>query len=285
MCHLIAPLDILSDGRALRKIRRCPRKEIGLTLSSHDSATLQRISIHTDQSWAAQRRHNHLLTERLARSEATLEATFAFLFNKIEESSATKRELTRALGEFRVTQLKPAIDQEAMTSAETTRTLLEDRAMRPRIRSSSEVRMQTFQPLRKCFQGCPCVCHKFRQVKLPSMISALFGSGSFRYRGLPIWRTYCNYRPCKRGVGPSIVVNYFLPTWLSRKLLHAWFTSAPLCPPEFLIRTYQAVSHDHVLVSAVVERDLQTLQNAFATGKFSPYVLQEVNGDSLLHVG
>ena len=189
------------------------------------------------------------------------------------------------LGEFRVTRLRPAIDEEAADSAETTMTLPEDPEMRPRMRARSELQMQTILRLRKCFQGCPCVCHKFRRVKLPSTTSALFGSGSVGFRGLPFWRTDCNYRPCKRGVGPSIVINYFLPTWLSRTMLYAWFTSAPLCPPELLIRTYQVVSYDNVLVIAVFRNDLETLQNALGTGKFSPYVLCAHGGLSLLHVG
>ena len=164
-------------------------------------------------------------------------------------------------------------------------TLPENPQMRPRIKSRSELQMQTLLPLRKCLQRCPCICHKFRRVKLPSTASALFGSGSFGFRGLPFWRTDCNYRPCKQGIGPLIVINYFLPTWLSRTMLYAWFSSAPFCPPEFLIRTYQVVPSDNFLFDAVVEGDLQTLQNAFATGKFSPYVLSEVEGNSLLHVG
>lgn len=81
------------------------------------------------------------------------------------------------------------------------------------------------------------------------------------------------------------MINYFLPTWLSRTMLYAWFTSAPLCPPELLIRTYQVVSYDNVLVIAVLRNDLETLQNALATGKFSPYVLYAHGGLSLLHVG
>ncbi len=74
-------------------------------------------------------------------------------------------------------------------------------------------------------------------------------------------------------------------------MLYAWFTSAPLCPPEFLIRMYQVVDYDNFLVRAAVEADLKTLQKAFATGKFSPYVLLgprpvlSSEGDSLLHVG
>ena len=192
-----------------------------------------------------------------------------------------------------MTRLKPAIDQEAVTSAETMRTLFDGPAMRPRMRSSSEVQMQTFLQRRKCFQGCPCVCHKFRRIQLPSTTSALFGGGSFRYRGLPFSRTDCNYQPCKRAIGPLIVINYFLPIWLSRTMIYAWFTSAPLYPPEFLIRTYQVVPGNNFLFNAVVQGDLETLQNAFVTGNFSPYVvacgfqrlLHLSEGDSLLHVG
>ena len=76
-------------------------------------------------------------------------------------------------------------------------------------------------------------------------------------------------------------------------MLYAWFTSAPLCPPEFLIRTYEVVTNNNFLFTAVVQGDLETLRNAFATGNFSPYVVacgseepQYVSdGDSLLHVG
>ena len=105
-----------------------------MTLSSHDSVTLQRISIHTEGSWAIQQGHNHSLTEKLALSEAA----FTFLCNKIEESSATQRELTRVLGEFRVTRLKPAIDQEAKPLAETPMTLRKNLEVRPRMRARSE---------------------------------------------------------------------------------------------------------------------------------------------------
>lgn len=269
-------------------IRQCPKKLIDLTIFFHDSATLQRVSIHTEESSAVQQRHNNSLAERLARSEAV----FAFLCEKIEESSATQRELTRVLGEFRVTRLKPAMEQEAVGSAETTMTLSENPQMRPRIKSKSELRLQTLLPLRKCLQRCPCVCHKFRQVNSPSRASALFGSGYFGFRGLSLWKTDCNYGPCKQGVGPLIVINYFLPTWLSRTMLFAWFTSAPLYPPEFLIRTYQVLADcDDFLIIAAGEGDLKTLREAFATGKFSPYVrcgskrLNATEGDSLLHVG
>ena len=191
-----------------------------------------------------------------------------------------------------MTRLKPAIDQQAVASSRTRTTLPKEPEMRPRMRARSEIQMQTVLPLRKCFQECPCVCHKFRRVELPSKTSALFGSGSIAFRGFPFWRTGCNYRHCKQDVGPSIVINYFLPTWLSRTMLYAWFTSVPLCPPELLIRTYQVVPYDNFLVSAVVKGDLHTLQNAFATGNFSPYVLCESEGvlcasegDTLLHVG
>ena len=89
------------------------------------------------------------------------------------------------------------------------------------------------------------------------------------------------------------MINYFLPPWLSRTMLYAWFTSAPLCPPEFLIRMYQVVDYDNFLVHAAIEADLKTLQKAFATGEFSPYVLIKSRGvlraseawNSLLHVG
>ena len=161
----------------------------------------------------------------------------------------------------------------------------EDPEMRPRMRSRSELRMQTYLPLRRCFQGCPCICHKFQRVKLPSRTSALFGSGSFGFRGLPFWRAYCNHRPCKQGIGPLIVINYFLPTWISRTMLYAWFSSVPLSPPEFLIRTYRVVPYNNFLFKAVAQGDLKTLQKASAAGKFSPYVLCEPDGDSLLHVG
>ena len=67
-------------------------------------------------------------------------------------------------------------------------------------------------------------------------------------------------------------------------MLYAWFSAAPLCPPELLIRIYQVVSSDNILVSAVLKGDLKTLHDALATGKFSPYVLG-VDGESLLHVG
>ena len=196
------------------------------------------------------------------------------------------------LGEFRVTRLKPAIDQEAVASTETTMTPPEDPEMRPRMRAKSELRMQTFVPLRKCLQGCPCVCHKIRRVELPSRTSALLGSGSFGFRGLPFWRTDCNYRPCKQGIGPLIIINYFLPTWLSRTMLYALFTSAPLCAPEFLIRMYQVLADgDCFLTYAAESGELKALQEGFATGKFSPYVrcgsrqLYATEGDSLLHVG
>lgn len=255
-------------------------KHIGLSLSHHNSAILQRISIHTEESWAVQQGHNHSLTQRLALSEAA----FAFLCNKIEESSATQQELTRVLGEFRVTGLKPAIDQEPVALAETKMTLPEDPDMRPRMRARSELQMHTGLPLRKCFQGCPCVCHRFRRVELPAGTSALFGSGSFGFRGLPFWRTDCNYRPCKQGLGPLTVINYFLPTWIARTMLYAWFSSAPLSPPEFLIRTYQVLPYKNFLINAVRKGDLETLQETFATGKFSPYVLCESDGHSLLHV-
>ena len=252
-----------------------------MTLSSHDSATLQRISIHTEESWAVQQGLRHSLTERLALSDAA----FAFLCNRIEESSATQQELTRVLGEFRVTRLKPAIDQEAVGLAKRTMTLPERPETRPRMRARSELQMQTFFPLRKCFQGCPCACHKFRRVDLPSRTSAIFGNGSFGFRGLPFWRTDCNYRACKQGLGPSIVINYFLPTWIARTMLYAWFSSAPLSPPEFLIRTYQVLPYKNFLINAVRKGDLETLQETLATGKFSPYVLCESEGHSLLHVG
>ena len=67
-------------------------------------------------------------------------------------------------------------------------------------------------------------------------------------------------------------------------MLYAWFSAAPLCPPELLIRTYQVVSSDNVLVRAALKGDLTTLHSALATGKFSPYVLG-ADGESLLHVG
>ena len=188
------------------------------------------------------------------------------------------------LGEFRVTRLKPAIDQEPVASAETTRTPSENPQMRPRMESRSELQMQTLLPLRKCPPKCPCLCHEFRRVQLPPRVSALCGSGSFGFRGLPLWRTDCNYRSCKQDTGPLIVINYFLPTWLSRTMLYAWFSSAPLCPPELLIRTYQVVP-DNDLYHAVAIGDLEALQKAFATGKSSPYVLFGSEGCSLLHVG
>ena len=196
------------------------------------------------------------------------------------------------LGGSPLTRLKPAIDQEALASAETTMALPEEPEMRPRMRAKSGLQLQTFLPLRKCFQGCPCVCHKFRRVELPSRTSALLGSGSFGFSGLPFWRTDCSYGPCKQGIGPLIMINYFLPPWLSRTMLYAWFTSAPLCPPEFLIRTYQVLADsDCFLIYAAETGGLKALQEGFATGKFSPYVrcgsrqLYANEGDSLLHVG
>ena len=156
--------------------------------------------------------------------------------------------------------------------------------MRPRMRARSEIQLQTFLPLRKCLQGCPCVCHKFRRVELPSRTSAMFGSGSLGFRGPPFWRAECNHRPCKQGVGPLIVINYFLPTWISRTMLYAWFSSCPLRPPEFLLRTYQVLPYKNFLINAVRKGDLETLQETLATGKFSPYVLCESDGNSLLHV-
>ena len=143
--------------------------------------------------------------------------------------------------------------------------------------------MRTFLPLKKCFQGRPCACHKFRRVELPSVTSALFGSGFLGFRGLPFWRTDCN-RPCEQGLGPWIVINYFLHTWIARTMLYAWISSAPLSPPELLIRIYQVLPYNNFLINAVRKGDLETLQETFATGKFSPYVLCESDGHSLLHV-
>ena len=280
MYHLMGLFGCSFRRSRVARFRQFPKKHIDLTLSSDDSATVQRVSIHSEESWAIQQRYNHSLAERLARSEAA----FGFLCNKIEESSATQRELTRVLGEFRVTRLKPAIDQEGIASAETTMTVAENRQMRPRMRSRSELRMQTLLPLRKCVQGCPCFCHKIRRVRLPSKASALFGSGFFGFRGLPFWGTDCNYWPCKQGLGPLIVINYFLPTWLCRTMLYAWFSSAPLCPPEVLIRTYKVVPSHNLLIDAAAGGNLALLQTVLATGKISPFVLSEGEGHSLLHV-
>ena len=48
---------------------------------------------------------------------------------------------------------------------------------------------------------------------------------------------------------------------------------------------YQVVPYTSFLFEAAALGDLETLRKAFATGKFSPYVLSDRDGDSLLHVG
>ena len=257
---------------------------INLIVFAHTSATLQQVSIHTTGSRNEQRQFNRNVTRQLAQSEAA----YAILLDKIEESSATQRELNRMLGEFRVGRVNSAIDQTAATSTGTTLTTYDDIEASPRMRSKMELQMQTVRPLRTCAPACPCDCHKVRRFRMPSKMSLLFGHGSIGLKGLPFWRPDCNHRHCRQGTGLSIVVNYFLPMWLSQAMLSAWFSSAPLCPPEFLIRMYEVREfYGHPLFEAMKPKDqgkaLENLRTTLAKGSISPYIINE-GGLSLLHV-
>ena len=91
-------------------------------------------------------------------------------------------------------------------------------------------------------------------------------------------------RSCKQGAGLAITITHFLPTWLSQRMISAWFTSTPLCGPELLLKIYRVVDfRKDPSVKAVTCGRLEDLQTLLATGTISPYIISQYD-HSLLHV-
>ena len=154
----------------------------------------------------------------------------------------------------------------------------------PRMMARSELRIQAFRPVETCSRVCLCNCHKIRRMRLPEKTALIFGRGTFAFRGVQFRRTRCNLRSCKQGAGLAVRINYFLLTWLSQRMISAWFISTPLCGPKLLLKIYRVVDfRKDPLVKAVTCGRLEDLQTLLATGTISPYIINQY-GHSLLHV-
>ena len=101
--------------------------------------------------------------------------------------------------------------------------------------------------------------------------------GHSRSEGVQFGRTRCNLRSCKQGGGLAIRINYFLPTWLSQRMISAWYTSTPLCGPELLLKIYRVVDfRKDPLVKAITCGRLEDLQTLLTTGTVSPYIIKPI---------
>ena len=261
-----------------------------MTIPHSISVDVQEVSVYTRDSrefWTRQQQFNERTTSQLAQSDrqlAQLKAAIALMCNRIEASPATQADLNRGLGGFREMSISSASDTVALSSDQTTMTIPHDAEEKPRLLSRSEFRIQTFRKLQSCSRACPCTCHHFSRIHSPSSTSGLLGRGSLSLRGPLFWKQSCNIRSCKQESGLSITIKYFLPTWLSQRMIYGWLNSTPLCGPELLLRAFQVVDcYEDPLFMAVMYGTLGEVETLLAKGTVSPYIVNQF-GESLLHV-
>lgn len=261
-----------------------------MTIPRSISVDVQEVSVYTRDSrefWARQQQFNERTTSQLAQSDcqlAQLKAVIALMCNKIEASPATQADLNRGLGDFREMSISSGSDTVALSSDQTAMTTHHDAEERPRLLSRREFRIQTFRQLQSCSRACPCTCHHSRQIQPPSSTVGVFGRGFISLKGPLFGKQSCNIRSCKQESGLSITIKYFLPTWLSQRMICGWFDSTPLCGPELLLRTFQVVNHwKDPLFRAVMHGMLGEVETLLSKGTVSPYIVNRY-GMSLLHV-
>ena len=232
-------------------------------LTSHvfDSSILQRLSIQAQDSSSHQHHSHQQLTKDLARHEALL----TLLCEKFEESSSTPKELARTLENFR--QASPEVNETRLAPLGPPMALYESTDAGPRIKSGTELRMQSLRPINTYRQQCHCFCSRSRWM----LVS---GSGSLQFRGLhvPFWKSKCNMQYCNSWF---IRINYCLPIWVARRMISLWFSSSPLYGPELLLRVPRVISNSSLIIKSIDESNLEWFKLLVAQGEGSPYDVDE----------
>lgn len=207
------------------------------------SDALGRIELRSEQSTETQRQHYEQSIQR---------------FDRLEQLMIATSERPRQRNAIMITD-----SHSGSTSIHTTRTI-------------------TLHSDTWCPKGCRCPCHKSYKLNTPRAAANWTGSIQAQFSG-PSWlRPACTHPKCKRKLLHPTGFQYTLPLWLAGKMYAAWYRSAPLSGPEFLLKVARV--HESNAFYYAQEGDLERLQALYSAGGALIDDMHPLDGSSAFNV-
>lgn len=125
----------------------------------------------------------------------------------------------------------------------------------------------------QCLKNCSCRCHYRSVIRSPRYFSNYLGDFFFRVSNVP-WcfspLVQCNEQSCRRSIGSSAELRYFLPSWLSGSIasFNVNFILRML-PLNICLQTRQTIPYDSPILVCVQERDTEGIRSLLRSGRAS----------------
>ena len=221
------------------------------------STTLQEISFTTNEVLNEQKRTQ---SQVLAVVPELAVAT-SQMRQRLEECQTTQLELMRLLSHVRQANLTGLSGEGNLLLKDNdgpTSQLIDPRS---RVGSNHERKLRKVRNPRTCQLNCGCNCHKNQQISTPWTLRKCIGLGTIRISSFYSSQK-CNIKDCKQSAFSGLRLEYFLPRWLTLRMVSIWYSSSPLHGPELLLRVplvlpwpklseddherYLQLSHEHL---------------------------------------
>lgn len=127
-------------------------------------------------------------------------------------------------------------------------------------------------PLR-CLKNCSCRCHYRSIIRSPRHFSNYLGDFFFRIANVP-WcfspLVQCNEQSCRRSIGSSAELRYFLPSWFSASIasFNVNFILRML-PLNVCLQTRHTIPYDSPILVCVQEGDTDGIRSLLRSGRAS----------------
>ena len=139
-----------------------------------------------------------------------------------------------------------------------------------------------------CPVHCPCQCHTASRLRSPGWLCKAFGRLFIGYSAIPILnRKPCNEKSCRKQSQPRLIVTYFFPLWLLKRVMsiRATFSLEEPIGSSWVTKIPRVVPGDAAIAVKAFQTDVTAVQTLFSQGKASPFDVQAHFGNSPLHVG
>lgn len=137
-----------------------------------------------------------------------------------------------------------------------------------------------------CTVLCQCDCHQTSWLRSPRSLQGIIGFLFIGYSGLSrpsFFNRPCSEKMCHRHKSFSVSVNYYFPLWFlwrSIVIRNGNDTSGP----SITLRTPRLVENDADVLFYALEGNINGMQMLFTKGEASPFDINCVTGESLMHV-
>lgn len=125
----------------------------------------------------------------------------------------------------------------------------------------------------QCLKNCSCRCHYRSVIRSPRYFSDYLGDLFFRISNVP-WcfssLVQCNEQSCRRSIGSSAELRYFLPSWFSGSIasFNINFILRGL-PLNVCLQTRHTIPYDSPILVCVQEGDTDGIRALLRSGRAS----------------